>query len=124
MIKALLPLLLLSTLEKASASTCLPGTYTAACLPCPAGTFSSKGGGVKCNPCPEGSDSMPGAPACNTRCGWADSADVAAAVVSSAPGQYAMTSRTNVVCPPDHYCLDYDNEIAASPITVSSQLDS
>jgi hypothetical protein len=104
--KSLLPLLLLSTLEKASAATCYPGTYTASCIPCPSGTFSSIGGAAACIPCAEGSNSPPGAAACLTRCGWVDSAVADAAVSSSAPS--AMTSQTNVVCPPDHYCPDAD----------------
>ena len=112
--KALLPLLLLATLEKATATTCYPGTYTASCIPCPSGTFSSIGGAAACVPCPEGSDSPPGAATCLTRCGWADAAVAAAAVSSaSAPSMFAMTSQTNVVCPPDHYCPDTDDEATA-----------
>ncbi len=110
--KSLLPLLLLSTLEKASAATCYPGTYTASCIPCPAGTFSYIGGAAACIPCAEGSDSPPGAAACLTRCGWVDSAvaDAAVSSAASAPSMFAMMSQTNVVCPPDHYCPDTDDE--------------
>lgn len=111
---ALLPLLLLSTLEKASAAACYPGTHTSACLPCPAGTFSPIGGAPACVPCPEGSDSPPGAVSCHTRCGWADAAVADAAVSSAAPSGFAVTSQTNVVCPPDHYCPDTADELHVS----------
>ena len=118
MIKALLPLLL--TLEKSSASTCFPGTYTAACLPCPTGTFSSVGGAVACIPCPEGSDSPPGAAACLTRCGWADAAAATAATQPTLnQAGFSMMSQCNVVCPLDHYCPDADDEIAVSTVAIA-----
>ena len=113
--KSLLPLLLLAAIEKASAATCYPGTYTASCIPCPTGTFSSIGGAAACIQCPEGSDSPPGAAACLTRCGWVDAA--AADVPSS---MFAMTSHTNVVCPPDHYCPDIDVAVASVDVATAA----
>ncbi len=103
----LLPLVHLLWLEEAAAAACIPGTHTDACTPCPSGYFSPRG--VACAPCPEGSDSPPGAAACQTRCGWADAAAVAAA--TSEPTAFAMTSRINVVCPVDHFCPDFYDEM-------------
>ena len=85
----LLPLLLLLPL---AAAVCLPGTYTAACTPCPSGHYAVVGGAAACVQCPEGTDSPPGAAACSVRCGWVEA---------------------GVVCPLDHYCPDAAEDIDA-----------